>query len=514
MIVTFVRPILLVQPHAATVSVAQLLLAYVKSKATDVKSKVTRRGGMRNPVSGMKIGHQMFLVFIISGIIPLATVGILQIYGPNGSELLIVTVGFLAVGAAFSLYVSRRLSRRGKNLMRVLTDMVKDSYQSGQWSVSKKDWHELADSSDEFGLFAAGTIQLVNKNEKLIRTIKKATTELAEMANRYVENSGQVANTAKQLSTGADQIAKGATDQATAAQNTTSLMEQMNVKAKEIADAAEMATASAREDTKNSKDGLDAAKEAQLKMNEINASSTRSAEVVKGLVARSKEIGQTVNVITGIADQTNLLALNAAIEAARAGEHGRGFAVVAEEVRKLAEESKKAADQIAKLNDGIQAETAAAVKAIEDNVVQSNAGVQVIGDRVLGSLQKVQRTAEQAETFISGIGQASKKQLDFTSQVSTAMSSVAAASEEASATTEEFSASIEEINASVEEMAAGAGELNKVIAKLQNIVGQSKTNARDTKVMPDIAPRVSTALGETVARNATPLAVQMKLTKA
>jgi methyl-accepting chemotaxis protein len=139
-------------------------------------------------------------------------------------------------------------------------------------------------------------------------------------------------------------------------------------------------------------------------------------------------------------------------------------------------------------------------------VVQSNAGVQVIGDRVLGSLQKVQRTAEQAETFVLAIGQASKKQLDFTSQVSSAMSSVAAASEEASATTEEFSASIQEINTSVGEMATGAGELNKVISKLQNIVGHSNTNMKGMRVMPDLAPRVSTAHSETEVQNAVPRA--------
>ena len=68
--------------------------------------------------------------------------------------------------------------------------------------------------------------------------------------------------------------------------------------------------------------------------------------VIGDLGARSEQIGGIVETITGIAEQTNLLALNAAIEAARAGEQGRGFAVVAEEVRKLAEESQRAAASI------------------------------------------------------------------------------------------------------------------------------------------------------------------------
>jgi len=393
--------------------------------------------------------------------------------------LLVVAGAVVVVGAAISLYMARLMANPVVRLLSVVKQVGK-----GDLTVRA----EVA-SRDEIGHLAAGFDDMIANNARLIGTIKNSATEISTMAQQYAESSRQVAGTAQQLSTGAEQIAKGATDQATAAQNTTSLMDQMNAKAKEIVDAAEFATAGAREDTKSTKEGLDAAKEAQVKMNEINASSVKAAEVVKGLVARSKEIGQTANVITGIADQTNLLALNAAIEAARAGEHGRGFAVVAEEVRKLAEESKKAADQIAKLNDEIQGETGAAVKAIEDNAVQSNAGVQVINERVLVTLEKVKHTAEQAEASINAMSEASKKQMEFAGQVASAMSSVAAASEEASATTEEFSASIEEINASAEETTAGAQELSEVVKRMNDLVNQYKIEIqKETAVAPDIAP--------------------------
>ena len=398
----------------------------------------------------------------------------------NLRNTLITVVGAVAcVGVVIALSIARSMSKPTIKLLETIRQVAK-----GDLTIKPE-----VESSDEIGLLAAGVDHMITSNAKLIGTIKNSATQIGTMAQQYAEASRQIASTAQQLASGAVQIAKGATDQATAAQNTTSLMDQMNVKAKEIVEAANLATAGAHEDTRSAQEGLGAAMEAQLKMNEINSSSLRSADVVKGLVARSKEIGQTATVITSIADQTNLLALNAAIEAARAGEHGRGFAVVAEEVRKLAEESKKAADQIAELNDGIQGETAAAVKAIEENAVKSNAGVQVINDRVLVTLKKVQHTAEQADGSIAAMGEASKKQMEFAGQVATAMSSVAAASEEASATTEEFSASIEEINASVEETTVGAQELSDVVRRMNELVNQYKVDVNeDVSVAQDISP--------------------------
>ena len=105
--------------------------------------------------------------------------------------------------------------------------------------------------------------------------------------------------------------------------------------------------------------------EAMAKMAGIEQSVLHSAEVVEKLGESSKQIGEIVDTISGIADQTNLLALNAAIEAARAGETGRGFAVVAEEVRKLAEQSREASEQIKERIAGVQRDTAEAVAAMQ-----------------------------------------------------------------------------------------------------------------------------------------------------
>ena len=390
----------------------------------------------------------------------------------------ILAVAAVAVGLATALF-SGSIVGPTRELLAVINAVAKGDL------TAKPD----IKSRDEIGMLAAGLGDMISQNSRLIGAIKTAIRKIGNMATQYIENSQQTAATAQQLASGAQQIAKGATDQANAAQNTTNLMDQMVVRVSEAAKAAEQAAIEAQEDLKSADQGMGATKEAQARMNEINASSAHSAQVVQGLVDRSKEIGQIARAITGIADQTNLLALNAAIEAARAGEHGRGFAVVAEEVRKLAEESKKAADQIAKLNDEIHNESSAAVRAIEENAAKSQAGVDVINTKVLNTLERAYQTAKQAETTAEHTKLRTKQQLELASQVGNAMSSIAAASEEASATTEEFSSSIEEINASVQESAARAQELTRVVRSLNELTRQCRVEVQEeVAVAADVTP--------------------------
>lgn len=131
-------------------------------------------------------------------------------------------------------------------------------------------------------------------------------------------------------------------------------MEDLTITVSEVSQRAERVSTSATQANEFSKMGIDLAKRSETSMTEITRSSTEVDQIVKDINSQMEEIGKIVRLISDIANQTNLLALNAAIEAARAGEAGRGFAVVAAEVKSLAQDSRKSAENIADMISTLQ----------------------------------------------------------------------------------------------------------------------------------------------------------------
>jgi len=210
-----------------------------------------------------------------------------------------------------------------------------------------------------------------------------------------------------------------------------------------------------------------------VKMNDIHDKVESSANVVNTLGERSKEIGQIVSIITEISNQTNLLALNAAIEAARAGEHGRGFAVVADEVRKLAEQSGKAAEKIRSLIIEIQTETQKAVIAMNEGSIAVAEGIEQV--RQTGeSFQSITKMIEDMSAQSQEVSAVVKQVNANTQRMVEMAETITFISEQSASNTQSMAAASEEQLASMEEISSSSTSLARMAEDLQVIVNKFK----------------------------------------
>jgi methyl-accepting chemotaxis protein len=211
---------------------------------------------------------------------------------------------------------------------------------------------------------------------------------------------GEVTESATNLSAAAEQLASATLEQTTAATATSASMEEVARTSAAIADTVDRVAIQAGEAQAN----------LELAQTDLKASGDRTL----ALAGRVNEIEGILDLINDIADQTNLLALNAAIEAARAGDAGRGFAVVADEVRRLAERSKAAAAQIAKLVEGAQAQSSETVMALEKGVKQMERGLKMmqaiteVSNQVQVATQQQRASTEEVVLAIEHIAEGSR----------------------------------------------------------------------------------------------------------
>ncbi|BBD08620.1 methyl-accepting chemotaxis protein [Desulfovibrio ferrophilus] len=276
------------------------------------------------------------------------------------------------------------------------------------------------------------------------RMIEAQNMRIAKAAGDAEQVSVNVSSSADELSAQVEEASRGSDGQLARTSEVATAMEQMNATVLEVAQNADSAAELADRTKIKAQEGQTVVEESVRIAEHVATQAMGLQESMKELGSQAEDVGRIVEVITDIADQTNLLALNAAIEAARAGEAGRGFAVVADEVRKLAERTMSATQEVTQSIQTIQNSAKASVASTEEAVVsveQSREKAHVSGEALAEILGMVENTADQVR-------------------------SIATAAEEQSATSEQITRSTEDINSIANETAQAMTEAAKAVNDL------------------------------------------------
>ena len=325
-------------------------------------------------------------------------------------------------------------------------------------------------SEDEIGQLGAGFQEMRRNLRELTSKMSSQSEQVAASSEELTASAEQSAQAANQVAMAITEVAQGTNNQIQAVEQTMAVVEQISAAIQQTAATSNEVASMAVETTEAVKGGQQAVNKAVLQMDNVGKGSAELQITVDKLAESSKQIGQIVSVISGIAGQTNLLALNAAIEAARAGEAGRGFAVVAEEVRKLAEQSATAATEITALVSANTTSIDSAVAVMNSSTENIKVGIEVVngaGQAFDDIAQQIHVMAEQVKEISAAtqeVAVGSQRIVESMKNIEETSKAAAVQAETVSAATEEQSASMEEIASSSQGMAKLATDMQQAVS--------------------------------------------------
>lgn len=320
-------------------------------------------------------------------------------------------------------------------------------------------------SKDEIGQLAITVNNMVEDLSQLMRNVMNISTSVATSSNNLASAAQQTNASTEEVVRAIGEVTEAANDQARGTETGMHKSNELSDNIQMVAEAVEGITEQFKLANNLNEKGIGTVKILTVKTEESVAASKQLGNVIMGVDSSTEKIGAIIGTIGQIAGQTNLLALNASIEAARAGEAGKGFAVVADEIRKLAEQSSLAAEQIRTLILGIQDQSKNAVDTMKTSkVVAKHQEEAVIQTEAV--FTQISKTIATINVEIDNINNLNKSMIDKNQAINTVMEGIAAASQETAASTEEISASTEEQLAVIGEITRTADELNEMAQQL------------------------------------------------
>lgn len=305
-------------------------------------------------------------------------------------------------------------------------------------------------------------VSISEKTKAVSDTLAGEVRQLSDITESTVKNNERIAENTNVIVSGSEDTLRFVDEAAAAAVDISKSLDLAAGESRQI-------SSIAQEVNKMTEDSGQVIKRAAEEMREIENAARESKQLISSLGQRSSEIGRIVEIISGLSGQTNLLALNAAIESARAGEQGRGFAVVAEEVRKLAEQSHKAAQDIENLIKEVLDETGKAVQAMDRNSRTVEKGREAINEAGM-SFEKMRHASSEMNEKVRKVSSLTTDVAGSGDKIAVLVKNIKEINHKSlnelqstAAASEEQLASMQQVSASVETIDKIAGELLEIV---------------------------------------------------
>lgn len=377
----------------------------------------------------------------------------------------IITLVISLTSIILSLLLSRGIAENIKKLKGVFEKASKGDLTVSMVTYTKDEFMDLSNSFNE----------MIRNISRLMENVTKSSKTVLETSSNLASMSQEVTASISEVSKAIEDVSQGATTQSQNVQNGVLEMNDLSNRLDKISkNSYEMDKLSEKTKELGSK-GLSMVDILAEKSNKTKLASNEVNDIVQDMNESTKIINTISEKISQITEQTNLLSLNASIEAARAGEAGKGFAVVAEEIRKLAEQSKTATEEIKNIIVNIQEKSNTVVKAIkvtEQVINEQDLSVNNTHDifnEILNSIGGMINKVEEVKLSVADID---KKKC----RVVTEIENISSISQENAAVSEEVTASTEEISGAMDKYTEYADELQLLAEKLNLEIKRFKIN--------------------------------------
>ncbi|MFB5085864.1 HAMP domain-containing methyl-accepting chemotaxis protein [Psychrobacillus sp. PGGUH221] len=363
---------------------------------------------------------------------------------------IVIPIISVILGLALAYFISRSISKPVKKVTAGLVQIADGNLRLEPIVIKNKD--EVGEMAVAFNTMSKDLLEIVSGVRDSSMQLAANAEELTASAEESLASSQMVAKSAEEQMATSEQQVRHMDSSVHAMAELSQEVEQISISNEEMLKATDEVRVLVDK-------GSDVVSDVAEQMNTIHTTFKDTTVIMNNMAKHSDEIQNVTALITDISEQTNLLALNAAIEAARAGEYGKGFAVVAEEVRKLAEQSKNSATEIASMVQMIQEASSEAVQAITDGGGKVEAGISKTTESldvfkdIESAVGEVGVKVESVSTAIEQIQEMAKSVSEGSLEVQRLAALAADGANDTSAATEEQLAANEEITANAQSLA-------------------------------------------------------------